>query len=278
MKPVVFFCSLILLVMLAGCKSRTVYQAYAIRYADGYVIPAAGSVTGADSTDSVDVCDMFWLLQDNKGRNILVDAGFIDSSGRIPNFIRPDLALAPLGLEAGDITDIIITHPHIDHVGGLSLFPQARLWMNDEDYQYFTVTAWEEGGNSFGLAEQDAEYLRRAYDEGRVTLISGDSVEFMPGITAFTGSKHTWENIWLLVSSDTKEGKILLASDAVWFYLNLDKELPASVVFDPEAYVSAMKRMKTMVDDQALIIPGHDDSLFVRFPAVAEGIVRLSGE
>ena len=81
--------------------------------------------------------------------------------------------------------------------------------------------------------------------------------------------------MYLLVNEDSKDDKILLASDASWFYYNLDKLLSVPLVIDPEAYVKAMKRMKTLVSDPDLIIPGHDDLVFSKFPKVAEWIVKI---
>jgi glyoxylase-like metal-dependent hydrolase (beta-lactamase superfamily II) len=97
----------------------------------------------------------------------------------------------------------------------------------------------------------------------------------MPGIRVFIGSKHTFENQYLLVNSNSKSNKILIASDAIWFYYNLNNLLPATLCLDPKAYVEAMKRMKTLVTNPDFIIPGHDDLVFSKFPKVTEGIVKI---
>ncbi len=51
---------------------------------------------GANAKDSVQGCHMVWLLKGENGRNILVDAGWIDTSKTdIENgtYVRPDLVL-----------------------------------------------------------------------------------------------------------------------------------------------------------------------------------------
>ena len=40
-------------------------------------------------------------------------------------------------------------------------------------------------------------------------------------------------------------------------------------------YVEAMKRIKTLVTNPDLIIPGHDDRIVSKVPKVADGIVRI---
>jgi glyoxylase-like metal-dependent hydrolase (beta-lactamase superfamily II) len=86
------------------------------------------------------------------GKNILVDAGFLKDipQGKyfeIVNYIRPDSALAKVALKPEDITDIILTHPHWDHIDGVGLFPKAHIWVQKDDYGYFVGAAWQNGNN-----------------------------------------------------------------------------------------------------------------------------------
>ena len=85
-----------------------------------------------------------------------------------------------------------------------------------------------------------------------------------PGVRLFTGSRHTYST-----------EKVLLASDDVWFYHNLEHLLPVPLAFDRDAYVREMQRMKTLVSGPDLFIPGHDPLVFSRFPKVAGGVVRI---
>lgn len=269
------FPALILITFVFSCRKNEEYEVFAIRYSDGWKIRAGDWVIGAGPTDSVDVCEMFWLLKSSDGKNILVDAGFIDSTRSNKNFIRPDSMLMRLNIEPSDISDIILTHPHNDHIGGIILFPTARVWMQKDDYEYFTGPAWEEGGYRYGFEKNDVGNIIAVNSQGRLKLVEGDNIEIMPGIRVFTGSKHTFGNQYLLVNANSEKNKILLASDAIWFYLNLEKELPVSVCMDTASYVRAIKRFRTLVTNPDLIIPGHDDKVFSKFTAVQDGIVRI---
>jgi glyoxylase-like metal-dependent hydrolase (beta-lactamase superfamily II) len=258
-----------------GCKQTEKYQVFAVKFCEEGKSSANQLILGANTNDSVDICNMFWLIQDRKGKNILVDAGFIDSTNSLGKYIRPDSVLQRLNISSQDISDIILTHPHYDHIDGISLFPKAQVWIQKEDYDYFIGPAWQVNGDSIGFTRADVQKILDVNSSGRLKLVSGDNIEIMPGIKIFIGSKHTYQNQYLLVNSNSKRNKILLASDAIWFYLNLEKQLPVSVCMDPGLYVKAMERMKTLVTNPNLIIPGHDDKVFSKFPIIQDWIVRI---
>ena len=270
---------LLLTAIISNCQKGDEYQAYALKYYGTFNSPAQEIAIGGNPKDSVRGCHMVWLLKGENGRNILVDAGWIDTSKTgIKNrtYVRPDLVLQRINVSPSNITDIIITHPHWDHIGGITLFPKAKIWMQKDDFDYFVGGAWLEGGYPKGFEKNDVRNIIEVNLQGRLKLIDGDDIEIFPGIKVFIGSKHTFENQYLLVNSNSKTNKILIASDAIWFYYNLTNLLSVpTYIFDPKAYIEAMKRMKTLVTDTGLIIPGHDDLVFSRFPKVSESIVKI---
>jgi glyoxylase-like metal-dependent hydrolase (beta-lactamase superfamily II) len=253
------------------------YEVYALKFNESGYIQARDIAVGTSSTDSVSVCNMFWYLKGSNGRNILVDAGFIDTANLLNGrYEQPDIVLKRINVSPSDITDVIITHPHPDHIGGITLFPNAKVWMQKEDFVYFVSGAWKKEGYLSEFTGSDVRNIIEISLQGRLELVEGDNIEIISGIKVFTGSRHTYENQYLLVNSDSNTNRILLASDAIWFYFNLDNLLPIpTYTFDPGAYVEAMKRMKTMVTNPDYIIPGHDDLVFSRFPEVCKGIVKI---
>ena len=257
---------------------QDVYEVYAIEYAASDArVPLKNVAVNATSSDSISFSFYIWLLKGEGGRRVLVDTGFLKDStkkGTPPaKYVRPDRALQRVHLDGDEITDVIITHPHYDHIGGLDLFKKATVWMQQADYEYLVGGAWQEGGNNRGLDKRDVLKIVQLNLDGRLRLVRGDSVEILPGIRAFTGSRHTFTSQHLLVSTATE--RVLLASDDVWFYYNLQNLLAAALAFDRDAYVREMKRMKTLVSSPDLIIPGHDALVLTKFPSVAEGVVRI---
>ncbi|MDB5122584.1 MAG: Glyoxylase, beta-lactamase superfamily [Mucilaginibacter sp.] len=272
---------LLLFAILLTCRAQTpVYHVYALKFAAAnYPFTTADWAQGGSKTESVKINFMVWLIRGNN-RNVLLDAGFlgdIDDAKdfKLVDYVRPDSALLKFGVKPGDITDIIFSHPHWDHIDGVGLFPNAHIWIQKEDFNYFVSTAWQKGQSKGGFDKRDVRAMVDLNLAGKVTLVNGDDQEIIPGIKVFTGSRHTFNSQYVLVQTGTN--RIVLASDNIWIYYNLEHLAPASTggTLDPAGYVKAMQRMKTMVSDVKYIIPGHDAQIFSRFPAVANGVVEI---
>jgi glyoxylase-like metal-dependent hydrolase (beta-lactamase superfamily II) len=218
-----------------------------------------------------------WFLNGDNGRKVLVDVGCVRDSTNPLAFLheyqRPDSALQRIKVNADDITDVIITHPHYDHIGGLQLFRKATIWMQKNDFSYFVGDAWQKSASRLGLFKQDVMKIIQVNLEGRLQLVDGDSIEIIPGIRVFIGSKHTFESQHLLVNSKTE--MVLLAADDCWFYYNLHHLLSVPLTFDANAYITQLRRMKILVADTNLIIPGHDPLVLSKFTQVSRGVVRI---
>lgn len=262
-------------------QQQPLYEVYALKYAVlARPTPISDWVQDGPTKDSINIAFVFWLIKGNNGKNILVDAG---CSADLPNAVdfgltaamRPDSVLLQTNVKAEAVTDIIISHPHWDHINGISLFPNAQIWIQKEDYNYYTGQAWQKGSNRGGFVKQDMLRLVDMNVSGKVTLVDGDSKEIIPGITVYTGSKHTYESQYVLVRSGNN--RILIASDNVWVYDNLNRMLPPPPygTYDAKAYVAAMQRMKTLASKIDFILPGHDDQLFSKFRHVTERVVQI---
>lgn len=257
------------------------YEVFAVKFASmGQATATSVWSLNPPPKDSVHIDFSVWLIKGRNGKNILVDAGFLPDIEDAKDFglnyyVRPDSMLLNLGVTPGDITDIVISHPHWDHIDGLTLFPNAKVWMQKDDYTYFAVGAWQKDGKHGGFHPRDVRLFTDLNLAGRLMLVDGDNKEIIPGIKVFTGSRHTYNSQYVLVETGTN--KIVLASDNIWVYYSLEHMVPSSEggTLDNAGYVKAMQRMKTMVSDVKFIIPGHDAKVYVKFPQVIPGVAAI---
>ncbi len=267
---------LLLIVTPAGAQSKPQYQVYAIRYATVPDYPVADLVAGADPARKTDIAMMIWLVRGN-GHNILVDSGFYHErlfpGWNIHDFIKPSDALKPLGLKPEDVTDIIISHMHWDHADGIDLFPKARIWIQKDELQYYAGEAWQSKDTHGGIDADDVLTLVKLNTEGKVGLVDGDAQEILPGVTCYTGGRHTYASQY--VGVNTAAGTVVLASDNMYLYENLEKHVPIAATLDAASNLRAQDRMKQLAASPALIIPGHDPAVLTKFPNPAPGVAKI---
>ena len=70
-----------------------------------------------------------WVIR-NPHRTIVVDTGFDPAEAARRNRVvihEPRDALAAAGIDAAQVRDVIVTHMHFDHAGGISQFPAASF-------------------------------------------------------------------------------------------------------------------------------------------------------
>ncbi len=125
---------LLLVSALLGAASPATpdYSIHAIRYGTIANFPVASLVMGAPKGEKMDIAMIVWLIRGG-GRNILFDSGFHREVWleRFPtaDYLRPDEAVKLAGVKPEHVTDIIISHAHWDHMGGIDLFPKATVWI-----------------------------------------------------------------------------------------------------------------------------------------------------
>jgi glyoxylase-like metal-dependent hydrolase (beta-lactamase superfamily II) len=255
-------------------QSAPTYDVYAVRYGS---IPfrVSNLIAGADTSRHIDIAMMVWLLEGPGGRHVLVDAGFhradLVTRWKPKDFLTPAAAVERAGVKPENVTDIIISHIHWDHLDGVDLFPNARIWLQRDEFTHHLDSTGAVKDRAIDAT--DAKILADLARRGRVMLVDGDAREIIPGITVYTGGKHTFASQFAAVK--TREGTVVLASDNMYLYENLARHVAISQTLDAASNLRAQERMVTLASDPRLIVPGHDPEVFVRFPSPGNGIARI---
>ena len=251
------------------------WKVYAVRYATLPGFPVHELVAGADTTRTVDIAMMFWLLEGPDRRRVLVDAGFYRQkfldAWKPADYRRPSDALQGVGVPADSVTDVIISHVHWDHLDGADLFPNARIWIQRQEYAHYVGN--DGAPLDAAIDTVDAEMLGGLHSAGRVQLVDGDGKEVLPGITAYTGGKHTFASQYVGVR--TARGTVVVASDNCYLYENLERHRPIAQTLDAASNLAAQDRMKRIASAPRWIVPGHDPAVFKRFRTVGAGVVAI---
>ena len=268
-----------------------VYEVYAVEYAVLPNFPVAALVQGADSDRKLDIACYVWVIKGG-GHTVLFDSGFYRdkflTQWKPTNFAKPSDAVARLGIKPEDVTNLIISHAHWDHADGADLFPKAHVWIQKDEYEYYTGPAWQPdpsldlstqqgrraaAAKHGGVDADDVLALVKINLDGRLHVVPGDDQQVLPGIRCYTGGKHTYQSQFCSVA--TRSGTVVLASDNMYLYENLEKHAPIAQTLDAASNLRAQDRMKTLAAKPELIIPGHDPIVLTKFPKVTDGVVRV---
>jgi glyoxylase-like metal-dependent hydrolase (beta-lactamase superfamily II) len=242
------------------------WQVHALKYAERNSRTRADSFIFDDNHDAPHAMDYFiWVLR-RGAEVILVDTGYDteEAASRDRPILRdPREVLAGVGLKAEDITQLIVTHLHYDHAGGLHLFPNATIHLQEAEMAYATGPCMCHGTLKMPFtADHICEAVKRVY-QGRCIFHDGDGA-VADGVTVHCLGGHS--RGLQAVRVRTESGWLCLASDATHYYENVFENKPFPIVVDLQNMLDGFERLHALASDRSLIIPGHDPLVTSLFP------------
>ena len=253
----------------------TAYEIYALKYAERDA-RRPEHFLGGDPHDTPMPMDYFVWVVSGGGRTWVVDTGFeqTDADGRGRRMLRSVTeALATIGVTAGTVRDVIITHLHYDHIGGFGQFPDARFHVQDREVAYATGRQMSRASLSQAFTADHIARFVHAVFAGRVVFHDGDA-ELASGLTVHHIGGHT--DGLQVVRVRTRVGWVVLASDAVHYYENLELGRPFPFVYSVGDMLEGFDTMRGLVDDDRFIVPGHDPAVFDRYQPVSDSVAGIA--
>jgi glyoxylase-like metal-dependent hydrolase (beta-lactamase superfamily II) len=234
----------------------------------------------------------FWVARDAE-RTILIDCGFNDASGARRGrtmLVPPATALRRLGIEPADISMLILTHAHYDHIGNVDAFPSAELIMSAREYEFWTGPLASRPLFATSSEAADIEALTRARATGRLRLLPGAPAggqaggppggpatrqSVAAGIDALELGGHTPGQLVVLVG--TEDGEVVIASDALHYYDEMRLDRPFTHVADLPAMYQGFELLRNLTaGDARILVAGHDPEVMRRFPAANGELAGLA--
>ena len=156
----------------------------------------------------------------DESRIVLIDTGF---PGQIASLTE---AIAKAGIQAKDITDIILTHQDMDHIGCvldmLGLSPSAQIWAHEREAPYLdgreTPVKLAALQKNYASLPTDGkawcDQMQTGYANRRIqkiqTLADGDILPVCGGIEVVYTLGHTPGHICLFL----QKSKVMVCGDA----------------------------------------------------------------
>ena len=153
---------------------------------------------------------MIYLIKTEK-QLILVDAGCETMPGfDMREFIGPIKALEKHGIIPNDITDVVITHAHHDHIECVSKFKNAVIYIQRDEY---------ESGKDY-------------FDEGINIKLFNDEMQICTTIKAVKIGGHSKGSCVVEITDNKK--KHVIVGDECYLRECLNKKIPTGSSYCPE--------------------------------------------
>lgn len=229
--------SIALLILLTGCAMKTPdLRIYAVKYGESFFPEKYMYLNGVAGKDS----KFTWLCYyvESGSRRILIDTGFTNPSFikmfHITNYTRPADILKKNGINPDSITDIIITHGHFDHAGGIADYPSAQIIISSAELE-------EIKKSKYGNAIRE-EFLKRT---GVTEFSQNYNLDGIFTIKKIGGHSAGSSVVYL----DSGKNRYCFTGDEVYSVKSLDEKIPNGSVTD------LLKNTKFITDYDRKYIP-----------------------
>ncbi len=154
--------------------------------------------------------------------------------------------LASAGFGPSDVTHLVNSHLHFDHVGGNRFFPGAATYVSGVELR--------EARDPYPF--ERLAYSDRGFEQAaRFELLDGD-VELARGLRLYSTPGHSAGHYSLMVDAGGLGRNMLFAFDAAYSHENLEREIVSGFHLDPVAATESILRLKALAAE-------HDAEIFV---------------
>ena len=244
---------LVLLLCLFCCTSAcqqsvTPLSIHAIKYGSSQ-FPAKQIFSDEKGPTSRPFAWLFYVIKFN-GRVMLVDTGFSDENLAkkfgVDHQDPLELLKSELSIKPEDVTDIVLTHNHFDHIGCVPFFKKAKVYAHES-----------------AMKSKNAVFLPK---DGRLVTFK-DEYKLKPWLKIRHVGGHTQESSVLWLKSGQKT--FLFTGDEAYLLENIKKARPLGFVYDKQKNaqfineVGAMSGVRVLTFHSPEHVPAGEKSTLI---------------
>ena len=174
------------------------------------------------SEDKVCAIDFIVYVLKAKEKVILVDAGCETMPGfEMEDFIGPIKALGNIGISSEEITDVILTHHHHDHIECVKDYKNAVIYIQKDEY--------ERGKHYFGTEQTVIKF--------------DDEIQICDGVKAIKIGGHSIGSS--IVEIDGEDKPTIIAGDECYSRQCIERKTPTGMPLKPELSKAFIEKYST---------------------------------
>jgi glyoxylase-like metal-dependent hydrolase (beta-lactamase superfamily II) len=253
----------------------TEFEIYALKYAGPFKSSGAFLMWFKEWERVVERNYYIWCL---KGENetVVMDAGVapeLAADKNLTGYNSPADILARIDVSADEVRHVVLSHLHWDHASGVSLFPKARFYIQNEEYRFWMKNPIADRPPFKHLSDERSKaYLASLEGTDRLVLVKGDR-EILPGLECLLAPGHTVALQALAVN--TRDGTAILGSDCGHIFRNYKEDWPSALIVDLVGWMQTYDKLRGKASSIDLIFPGHDPLMTSAYPNVKKDVTRL---
>lgn len=213
-----------------------------------------------------------YLLEGN-GRKVLIDTGVKDMDAvnwtkrgagtwrREDGDADLEAHLRGLGIRPEEITHVILTHAHYDHISAVSCMKNAQIFLSEAEW----TSLFAEENPMGPVLKEVREFLLQQQERGKVCLTQDGSIVAEDIVLhVFPGHSPGSQ----MAEAQTQFGPTLFTGDAVFLLANVEENCPIGFCAIPEGAEQALAFCRKF---QGVCMTGHDPACEARFGEKTHG-------
>jgi len=265
-------------VMAQSSATKSTYEVFALKYAGPLDRPGAMTFFNQGYSDVIQINYYVWAIRAKNGATTLVDTGTGKAWGpKFKGFFPPEQMVARIGIKPEQVTRIVVTHMHFDHIGGITDFaqayPTAKFYVQKKEFDFWVNSPLSKRAAYRPLQNPDAIQAFGEMGKGpRVIQVDGDMV-IGPDMQLLLAPGHTPGLQTVLIP--TAKGQTIVGSDSAHLFRSFKEDVPSGLITNLPIWLETYDKLRFNAPVENMF-PGHDSKMLTDFPKVAEDITQLA--